>query len=703
MSVLVICEKPSAARSLASLLGASMRKDGYMEGNGYIVAWCLGHLLELEHAGAYDEKYRKWRYGDLPIIPQSWKRAEIKDKAKQLAVLRDLMNRGDVDTVVNACDAGREGELIFRVVYDFCGCDRPVKRLWISSLEDTAIRAGLENMKDGAAYDNLYSAALCREKADWLVGVNATRLFSVLYGATLGIGRVQSPTLSMLAEREAAIARFVPETFHIPQITAEGFAAQAERMDKETAEAVRAACDGQDAVVVSVDAAEKSAAPPKLYDLTALQRDANKFYGYTAKETLDYAQSLYEKKLITYPRSDSRFLNSGMEQALPVLVNLSALAVGFIRDEAAVVTDNIAEVICDAKVTDHHAVIPTMEIKGVDISALPEGERNVLALVCVRLVCAVHEKHRYEAVTAVLSCGGHTFTANGKTVTQDGWKAIDALLRASLKDRPEDEDEPDETGLPALSENMALPSVSASVHEGKTAPPKRFTEGALLAAMESAGAEDITEDVERKGLGTPATRAAIIEKLVKSALISRRGKSLVPTEKGMNLAAVLPDLIKSPALTAEWENILARIAGGEADADEFLAGIETLTRELTSGNSQPNPAYAHAFADTARPGGATPVGICPRCGAAVREGAKGFFCDDRACGFKLWKDNRFFTNKGKTPDAAMVAALLKDGRVSVSGLISQKTGKAYDADIVMQDTGTAIQFRLDFENGRKTR
>ena len=694
---LVITEKPSVAQAAAAVLGARQRKDGYIEGGGYVVSWCFGHLVELAQAGAYDEKYEKWRYGDLPIIPEEWKYAVSKDKEKQLKTLSSLMKRPDVDTIVNACDAGREGELIFRLVYDYCKCKKPIQRLWISSMEESAIAEGFRSLRPGAEYNRLYASALCRTRADWIVGINATRLFSVLYGATLSVGRVQSPTLALMVQREAEIAAFVKEPFYTPEIDMGGFTASGEKMkDKAAAEAIRAACDGRTAAAVSVKRQEKSAAPPKLYDLTTLQREANRLYGYTAKQTLDYVQSLYEKKLATYPRTDSRYLTADMAAGLPALVSSVAAALPFTRGldttvDAARVTD-------DSKVSDHHAIIPTPTMAGADMSALPEGEKNILHMLAARLVCAVGEKHVFAETAVTLDCAGHSFAAKGRAVLAPGWKAVDNAFRATLKSKPENDSEDDKT-LPDIAEGQAFENVRASVREGFSSPPKHFTEDSLLAAMETAGAEDMPDDAERKGLGTPATRAGIIEKLVQSGFVERKQKNLIPAGKGINLIAVLPDTVKSPLLTAEWEHSLKRIERGETDAGSFMDGIAAMTGALVKEHAAPMEEYKALFA---KPPDGEIIGACPRCGGNVRESKKGFFCDNAACAFALWKDNRFFAVKKKTITKTVAAALLKEGRVFMSGLFSEKTGKTYDATIALDDTGGKyVNFKLIFEKEAK--
>ncbi len=687
--------------SLAAVLGANEKKDGYLEGNGYLVSWCVGHLLELAQPEAYKEQYAKWRYADLPILPTAWKYEVPKDKKKQLDLLCRLMKDSRVDSVVCATDAGREGELIFRLVYQYAKCKKPMERLWISSMEDAAIHDGFEHLRPGSSYDTLFDAALCRAGADWLVGINATRLFSVLYGVTLNVGRVMSPTLALLVQREAQIRNFKSKSFYVPEITCGGFTASGERQEEqEKAETIRLSCDGQSATVRSVEKQTKTVQPPRLYDLTTLQRECNRIYGYTAQQTLDYLQSLYEKKLATYPRTDSQYLTEDMQATAASLVL-------WLRDnlpfgKGCKGEPDIERVTDGSKVTDHHAIIPTVEIARTDLASLPSGERDVLTLIAARLLCATSQAHKFEAVTAFLDCAGYNFLAKGKTVLQDGWKEADRLYRMGLKQKPEEKDNED-AALPELEENQTFSSVAASIREGKTSPPKHYTEDSLLAAMETAGAEDMPEDAERKGLGTPATRAATLEKLVAVGFVERKKKQLLPTEKGVNLITVLPDNIKSPLLTAEWESRLKQVEHGEVSADVFMDGIAEMNRELVKAHTAPEEQFTKLFEAGRKDREA--VGTCPRCGASVYEGQKGFFCENRDCAFALWKDNRFFSSKKKSITKTVAAALLKEGRISMSGLYSEKTGRAYDAVVVLDDTGGKyVNFKLEFpqkKGGRK--
>ena len=677
MKRLVIAEKPSVGMSIASVLGARDRKDGYIEGRDYIVSWGFGHLAELANADTYDEKYAKWRYDDLPIVPANWKYKIPRDKYSQFETLKKLMNRADVSDVINACDAGREGELIFRNIYKMTGCKKPIFRLWISSMEDNAIEQGFRDLKDGKEYDNLFAAARCREWADWLVGINATRLFSILYHRTLNVGRVVSPTLALLVQREAEIGAFKPEPFYTAELNFGSFTATSEKYKKKS-EADAVIPKGNEPVVVkSVTSKEKTEKAPALYDLTTLQRDANRQLGYTAQQTLDYVQSLYEKKLCTYPRTDSRYLTDDMADGVNAVV---ACSVG-ICDEAAP-PEVLSRQICNSKkVSDHHAIIHTLVAGETDINALPAGEREIIKLIAKQVLRAVCDSFRYRETVAVISCGDHTFTAKGKIVENTGWKIYN-------------EKEQTDKVLPELADGDELKVASSEIKEGKTKPPAHFTEDSLLSAMELAGAKDMPDDAERKGLGTPATRAGIIEKLIATGFVERKKAkktvSLVPAHTGVSLITVLPEQLQSPLLTAEWEHKLKMVEHGELDADAFMAEISRMVSDLVKTYS------VIKGAEVLFPSGRDVIGKCPRCGGDVTESKKGFFCESNDCRFGLWRDNKFLTGKKITLTKKMVATLLKDGKIPVKGIFSEKTGKSYDATLVMSDDGAKTIYSLDF-------
>ena len=575
---LVIAEKPSVAKSIADVLGALDRQDGYFEGGGYLVSWCVGHLIELAEPESYGDQWKKWTFESLPVNPEHWQYEIKEDTKEQYDVLYGLLHDSRVDEVVCATDAGREGELIFRLVYEQAGCSKPMKRLWISSMEESAIREGFENLKPGSDYEHLYHSALCRQEADWLVGINGTRLFTVLYGGkVLKVGRVQTPTLAMLVERESKIMNFKKEQYFMAHILCGGVDAATERIDSKTeAEQIAGACRNGQALVTSVVKEEKTVASPKLYDLTTLQRDANRLFGFTAKQTLEYTQSLYEKKLCTYPRTDSQYLSDDMEQTAGNVIK--AIFSSILFEENMMFNPDIKRVLNSKKVTDHHAIIPTMEIAKADLAALPETERKILSLVANRLLCATGEKHLYETVKAELTCGGYTFATSGKSVLKNGWKDFEDTFKRSFKTMEDKEQE--DKKLPELSKGQTFNGVQTKISEHYTTPPKHFTEDSLLSAMERAGSEDMGYDVERKGLGTPATRADIIEKLVKDGFVKREKKQMIPTENGIKLITVLPDVVKSPKLTADWENALTLVAKGEMEREDFMADIETMVSDL---------------------------------------------------------------------------------------------------------------------------
>ena len=696
---LIIAEKPSVAATIAAALGAKEKKDGYIAGNGCLVSWCVGHLVQLAEAAAYGEQYKKWSYDSLPILPQEWQYAVASDKGKQFKILKDLMHRADVSEVVNACDAGREGELIFRFVYEVAGCKKPMRRLWISSMEESAIKAGFASLKDGKEYDPLYSSALCRAKADWIIGINMTRLFSCLYGKTLNVGRVQTPTLKMLVDRDAAITTFKKEKYYHVRLSLSGVeAASAKIHAADEAGNLKAACEAAQAVCTSVTREKKTVAPPKLFDLTSLQREANRIYGYTAKQTLDLAQALYEKKLLTYPRTDSSYLTDDMGGTAAQIAALLAGKLPFMQ--GADFTPEISRLLDSKKVSDHHAIIPTMELAKADLAALPESERNILTLAGARLLMACAEPHIFEAVTAVFSCAGQEFTAKGKTVLAEGWKGLERRFMATLKKKADTEDDEENAlslDVPPFAEGQTFDNPQAAVTEHFTTPPKPHNEASLLSAMERAGNEETDPDAERRGLGTPATRAAIIEKLVKSGFVERKGKQLIPTKSGIELVCVLPEVLTSPQLTADWENNLTQIAKGNADPDSFMTGIETMTRELVSAYPFLSDKEKERFKEE-KP----VIGKCPRCGANIYEGRKNYYCANRDCAFTMWKNDRFFEERKVTFSPKIAAALLKDGKAKVKKLYSPKTGKTYDGTILLADTGGKyVNYRIAIQRDRE--
>ena len=685
---LVVAEKPSVAMSYAKVLGATNRQDGYLEGNGYLVSWCVGHLVELAPPNVYDAKYTKWSIADLPILPQKWQYLVSASTKKQFGILQKLMHRPDVDSVICATDAGREGELIFRLVYQQAGCKKPFSRLWLSSMEENAIREGFQKLKPSTEYDALYNAALCRERADWMVGINASRLFSCLYNQPLAVGRVMTPVLAMTVVREAAIAAFVPEKFYTVALTlADGGTASSKRFaQKADAELLLSKCRKEGRVTVQkMERNEKSENPPPLYDLTALQRDANRLLGFTAQQTLDYAQSLYEKWLITYPRTDSRFLTEDMAASLPGLVTDTGRA--FAVEEPFPI--HVQQVINSSKVTDHHALLPTKSMGNADLAALPAGERNILRLIAARLLCAVGEPHRYAETSIIAICAGEEFTAKGKEVLEEGWKAVERKVLADILNRKQEL-----TALPNAAENECG-ILNAELKEGQTSPPKHFTEDLLLHAMETASADSMPEGVERQGIGTPATRAATIEKLVQKGFLERKGnkktKVLLPTDKGKALITVMPEEIQSPEMTADWETKLLQIERGEMEPSEFMTEINTMITALVENTEAAKGANALMKNKI--------IGICPNCGANVVEREKGWFCENRECRFVLWKDNAFLKRLGKRMDAHVADKLLRDGRVRLKDCKSAK-GKTYNATVLLgTEADGRSRFSLEFEGG----
>ena len=686
---LVVSEKPSVGAAYAKVLGATNRQDGYWEGNGYLVSWCIGHLVELAPPNVYDEKFVKWSVADLPILPEKWQYLVSASTKKQFGILKKLMNRPDVDSVTAATDAGREGELIFRLVYQQAGCKKSFSRLWLSSMEETAIREGFAHLKPSTEYDALYNAALCRERADWMVGINASRLFSCLYNQPLAVGRVMTPVLALTVVREAAIAAFVPEKFYTVALTlADGGTTSSKRFaQKADAELLLSKCRKEGRVTVQkMERKEKSESPPQLYDLTALQRDANRLLGFTAQQTLDYAQSLYEKRFITYPRTDSRFLTEDMAASLPGLVADTGGA--FAVEEPFPI--HVQQVINGSKVTDHHALLPTKSMAKADLAALPAGERNILRLIAARLLCAVGEPYCYAETTLTTICAGEEFTAKGKVVLSEGWKAVERKMLGELLGKQK---EP--AVLPDVQEQSQCSVSGAELKEGQTSPPKSYTEDTLLSAMQAAGADSMPEGVERQGIGTPATRAATIEKLVQKGFLERKGtkktKVLLPTDKGKALITVMPEEIQSADMTADWEAKLLQIERSEMEPETFMTEIKEMISSLVKTTEAAKGASALMKNKI--------IGVCPNCGANVVEREKGWFCENRECRFVLWKDNAFFKRLGKRLDAHVADKLLRDGRVRLKDCKSAK-GKTYNATVLLScEADGRSKFSLEFENG----
>ncbi len=716
---LVLAEKPSVAQSLAKVLGADKRCNGYLEGGGYVVSWCVGHLVELSAPEAYDETYAKWRLADLPILPTNWRYQVSVSTRQQFNILKTLMKRDDVESLVCATDAGREGELIFRLVYHQAGCRKPFERLWISSMEDQAIKDGFAHLKPSTQYDALYEAALCRERADWIVGMNATRLFSCLYRQTLNIGRVMTPTLAMVVMRDAEIAAFKPQSFYTVQLDLDGLTAASRRFDaKEDALQLLTKCsESAKAMIKSMDRKEKTERAPLLYDLTSLQRDANRILGFTAQQTLDYTQALYEKKLVTYPRTDSRYLTEDMKPMLPGLIAQVAQKLGIRQgiqpgmengiepgaqsshqeaQKAGNQPDISVDALCDSsKVSDHHAIIPTGTMCAANPAELPSGENAILQLISVRLLCAAAPDHRFAEDNIILTCGGEEFSRKVKTEIFGGWKDIwQHFYPAKEKENAVGPDK-------SISPNTEMPLSNVELKEGKTTAPNHFTEDTLLSSMETAGAAEIPEEAERRGLGTPATRAGIIEKLVQKGFIERKGdrktRHLVSTDKGNSLITVMPEQIRSASMTANWEQKLLRIEHGDYEPEAFMREITEMISGLVQ-NYEVVKGAEKLMTDYKR------VGACPHCHADVLEKQKGWFCSNEDCRFALWKDNAFFRSLGKQLSSGMVEKMLTDGRIYLKDCRSQRTGKNYNATLLLstEENGKA-NFNLSFENRRSAK
>ena len=693
---LVIAEKPSVAQSYAKNLSAYKREDGYLEGESCIVSWCLGHLAEYAQPEEYDPKYEKWQFDDLPILPEAWKLKVSKDKKKQFDVLKGLMNRSDVEYLVNGCDAGREGELIFQRVYVLAGCRKPVKRLWISSMEDAAIQKGFQTMKSEKEYKNLCMAAVCRAQADWLIGMNGTRAYTTRYFKRLVVGRVQTPTLAMLAERQERIEHFQKEAFYKVALTDGKLTVVSENIaNEEAADLLAALCNGSTAVVTQMKKERKKSFPPKLYDLTSLQREANRYFGYTAKRTLDMLQELYEEKLVTYPRTDSQFVTEDMKDSVEELVGKMPVLLPFV--DYGQLGHGIKRVINNAKVSDHHAILPTKEAVEKGIADLPADKKNLMMLICQQLVQATGEEYLYEQTDITVKCQEHDFKARGKIPVQMGFKEVEkAFKQLCVKAEPVEEKEK-ETSIPAgYEEGMRLFPVKAEKTTHYTSPPKPFNEDTLLAAMETAGNKEFDSETEKKGLGTPATRASIIEKLVSSGYAQRKGKQILPSTEGKELVKVMPEYLKSAVMTAEWENRLLMMEKGQITDTQFMGEITSLVRKILEVCREIPEEERRRF-QTAR----EVIGKCPVCGCDVFEGKQNFYCSNRQCDFALWKENRFLGSMEKNLDKKMAGELLDKACTHVKGLYSKKKDMKFDADLLLTLEDGKPRFHLEFPKKKK--
>lgn len=691
---LVVAEKPSVAQVLSKALQAGKREDGYLAGEDCIVSWCLGHLAEYVSPEFYDSRYEKWEFADLPIIPEGWQLAVAADKKAHFSVLKKLLNRSDLEYVVNACDAGREGELIFKHVYDLAGSKIPVKRLWISSMEDTAIREGFAHLKDGSMYGGICEASICRAKADWLIGMNATRAFTTKYYKRMAIGRVQTPTLAMLVERQDKINGFTKEAYYKVELEGNGIYAVSGSISEESESDILAGrCNGKIAVVSKVEKVQRKKMPPKLYDLTTLQREANRIFGYTAQETLEELQKLYEARLVTYPRTDSQYITEDMGQTVYNLLDELPGMLPFLPKEN--IGSHVDVIMNNDKVSDHHALLPTIEAAKQNLEKLPERQRNIFYLIGQRLAQAVSEEFIYEETTATLLCEGYEFHTGGKVTVQPGFKEIEGHFREVVQKKQsadgEEKDQDTPVSIPeGLYEGMEILDVTAKKSRHFTSPPRPYSEDTLLASMETAGNQEFDADTEKKGLGTPATRAAVIEKLVTSGYAQRNGKQILPTADGRELISVLPDYLKSASMTAEWENRLLLVEKGELSGEDFLRGITELIAVMLEECGRLSKEEQYRFYQREE------IGTCPICGSPVYEGKKNFYCSDRECSFALWKENRFLAGMKKQMNRKMAAQLLKTGRIHIEDLYSQKTGKTFAADLLMKAEDGRANFSLEF-------
>lgn len=693
---LVIAEKPSVAQSYAKNLSAYKREDGYLEGESCIVSWCLGHLAEYAQPEEYDPKYEKWQFDDLPILPEVWKLKVSKDKKKQFDVLKGLMNRSDVEYLVNGCDAGREGELIFQRVYNLAGCRKPVKRLWISSMEDAAIQKGFQTMKSEEEYKNLCMAAVCRAQADWLIGMNGTRAYTTRYFKRLVVGRVQTPTLAMLAERQERIEHFQKEAFYKVALTDGKLTVVSENIaNEEAADLLAALCNGSTAVVTQMKKEDKKAFPPRLYDLTSLQREANRYFGYTAKRTLDMLQELYEEKLVTYPRTDSQFVTEDMKDSVEELVGKMPVLLPFV--DYGQLGHGIKRVINNTKVSDHHAILPTKEAVEKGIADLPADKKNLMMLICQQLVQSTGEEYLYEQTDITVKCQEHDFKARGKIPVQMGFKEVEKAFKHLYVKAEPVEGKEKETSIPAgYEEGMRLFPVKADKTTHYTSPPKPFNEDTLLAAMETAGNKEFDSETEKKGLGTPATRASIIEKLVSSGYAQRKGKQILPSTEGKELVKVMPEYLKSAVMTAEWENQLLMMEKGQITDTQFMGEITSLVRKILEVCREIPEEERRRF-QTAR----EVIGKCPVCGCDVFEGKQNFYCSNRQCDFALWKENRFLGSMEKNLDKKMARELLDKACTHVKGLYSKKKDMKFDADLLLTLEDGKPRFHLEFPKKKK--
>ncbi len=688
--VLVIAEKPSVARDIAAVLKCGEKGDGFIGGENYIVSWAVGHLVTLCEPDDYDKSLKRWTAGSLPIIPEKMKLKAVRGSKKQLDTLKKLMNAKDTDSIICATDSGREGELIFRYIYEYNKCKKPFKRLWISSMTDAAIKEGFANLRDGKEYDNLYISAKCRSEADWLVGINATRAFTIKYNALLSIGRVQTPTLAMIVKRQNEIDNFVPNKYYEVIADYGDFKGtwtdgknNTKIDDKSAAEAIAYKVDGKNAAVEEVVKTEKQILPPQLYDLTELQRDCNKTYGFSAKKTLDIVQSLYEKrKMITYPRTDSRYLSDDMIPKIKVVLKRLKDA-GIFADYASDLIDGeklpvTKRIVDNKKVTDHHAIIPADNYYRKD--SLTSDEKKVFGLIAIRFIAAFNRPYKYTATKITVLCEDELFISKGNTVTDEGWKRLYKEVYKNVKDN--------EQILPDVKKDDTVMVKEAHTIEKETKPPLPYNEATLLTAMENAGKntddEQLKEKMKEYGLGTPATRAAIIERLIEVGYIHRKGKALIPDIKGKQLISIVPEEMRSPVTTGKWEKGLGSIAKGNMQAEKFMASINRYVYYLVGFAAEKSADIQ--IEDTKkrkkRSQRAKSFGKCPICGGDVLENSKAYYCAGwkNGCKFTLWKNS--LERYGVSMTDKLVKELLTDKTVKKISVIKAQTGEKCTADII---------------------
>lgn len=707
---LVLAEKPSVARDIARVLNCRGSAEGYIEGENYVVTWCIGHLVQLCEPEEYDIKYKKWSFDTLPIIPEKFKLKPNSNTYKQFKIVKGLMASSDIDKIICATDAGREGELIFRYTYNLSGCKKPFDRLWISSMTDSAIKDGFNKLKSGSEYDNLYYSAKCRSESDWLVGMNASRAFSLKYNANLSIGRVQTPTLALLVNRHIERTNFKPEDYFEVKALYEGFSGiwfdeatrETKIFDKAKAQQIADKVKGKIGIIKDIKQEQKKDPAPQLFDLTELQRACNRKFGFPAAKTLDIVQNLYEKKLVTYPRTDSKYLSQDIIPTLRDRIN--AVRNPDLKDVVEYINKkpdlNLGKrYVDDTKVSDHHAIIPTEQ--AANLNSLQAEEKKVYDIITRRFLAVFLSPYEYTITNIITSVENELFLSKGKTIQKLGWMGL-------YKDdkKTEDEEAGDEQILPLLNPGEGINVRDVKLEEKKTKAPSLYTEATLLSAMEHAGRfiddEELKEQLKEGGLGTPATRAAVIERLIKVGYVVREKKNLVPTEKGINLISIVPNEIKSPELTGKWEKALSQMARGQYSSEKFMTSIINYSRFLIEEASR---VKAVQFQRENNAKAKHPIGKCPACGAAVFETSRGWSCSkwkENGCKFSLWKEDKGLGYFGKKLTQIMVRELLKKGRSHAKGLINPKDKQKFDRDVILVHENQYWNIRVDFDSSKGT-